>query len=326
LNNKRTIQKPRTPRGKEVFEELKTLLTENSNPKSNRIDRLSTRAILHLINSEDMLVAKAIAREIPNIAKAVEMALDVFKNGGRLFYLGAGTSGRLGMLDAAECPPTFGTDPKMIRGIIAGGYGSLVRSREGVEDDVRAAIRDIKKNNIGSKDMVMGITASRRTPYVLEGLRNAKSLGAKTIFLSCNPRRSVPQEFDLTICPIVGPEVIAGSSRMKAGTAQKMVLNMISTAAMIRMGKVYGNRMVDLRTTSEKLKERSKKVIIDICNLPYDEAEMLLKSAGGSVKTAIIMAQTGLSKSGAERLLRQSDGFVYKALKAQKAASHKRSN
>jgi N-acetylmuramic acid 6-phosphate etherase len=304
------------PRGREVFEELEFLVTEKNNPKTSRLDRLGIRSILRLINGEDALVAQAVAREIPRIARAVEMTVESFKKGGRLFYMGAGTSGRLGVLDAAECPPTFGTDPRMIKGIIAGGYGSLIRSREGVEDNIDAARRDIRKNKVGPKDIVLGITASKRTPYVLEGLREAKRRGARTIFLSCNPRKTIPVEFDLAICPVVGPEVIAGSSRMKAGTAQKMVLNMISTASMVYLGKIYGNRMVDLRATSEKLKERSKKVIVEACSLEYTEAETALKRAGGSVKCAIVMTQTGLSRLHSLELLRKSGGFVYRALAA----------
>ncbi len=223
-----------------------------------------------------MSVPRAVARELKYIAKAVEKAVETFKSGGRMFYLGAGTSGRLGVLDASECPPTFGTDPQMIQGIIAGGRSSLVRSREGVEDDTAAAIADIKKYGVRKGDLVVGLTASRRTPYVLEGLREAKYRGARTIFVCCNPRRSIPDKFDLAICPVVGPEIIAGSSRMKAGTAQKMILNMISTATMIRIGKVYSNRMVDLKAASEKLKERSKRVIMEICGIDYDDAESAL--------------------------------------------------
>ena len=304
----------KAPRGRQVYDELQGLVTEKTNPRTANLDRLSIQAILRIINSEDATVAGVVRKELPHIAKAVEMVLEVLKRGGRLFYLGAGTSGRLGVLDAAECPPTFGTDPKLIKGIIAGGYASLIRSREGVEDNIAASRMDITKEKIGSNDIVIGITASKRTPYVLEGLREAKRRGAKTVFLSCNPRKMTPKEFDLVICPVVGPEVIAGSSRMKAGTAQKMTLNLITTTAMVRMGKVYGNRMVDLRTTSEKLKERSKKVVVDVCGLSYEQAEQILKQADGNVKTAIIMSLTGSSRAKAEKLLKKSDGFVYKAL------------
>jgi len=304
-----------TPRGREVFDELSALVTESLNPSTKNIDRLSTVSILRLINNEDRTIADAVSREIKYIGRAVEMAVAAFRSGGRLFYIGAGTSGRLGVLDAAECPPTFGTDPELVQGIISGGPPSLVCSREGVEDNIEAAVREIKQRKIGKRDLVIGITASKRTPFVLEGLRCAQKRGAKTVFISCNPRKAAPKDFDLNICLVVGPEVIAGSSRMKAGTAQKMTLNMISTAAMIRTGRVYGNRMVDLVATSEKLRERSKKILMDICGIDYDEAGKSLEKAGGSVKLAIIMENTGLSKTESKKLLKSSDGFIYKALK-----------
>jgi N-acetylmuramic acid 6-phosphate etherase len=303
----------KAPRGRKVFDELLGLVTEETNPASAKIDRMSTRGILRVINNQDSLVAKAVAREIPYIARAVDMAVKAFRGKGRLFYLGAGTSGRLGVLDAAECPPTFGTDPGMIQGIIAGGHRSLIRSKEGAEDDTTAALNDIKEYGVKRGDLVVGITASRRTPYVLNGLREAKRKGAGTVFICCNPRKDAPGEFDLNICPVVGPEVVAGSSRMKAGTAQKMILNMITTAAMIKIGKVYGNRMIDLKASSEKLKERSKRVLMDICGIEYEEAREVLKRAGGSVKTAIVMVETGLSRKESESRLRSSGGFVHKA-------------
>jgi len=303
------------PRGRDVFEELSGLVTESPNPATKNIDRLSTISILRLINKEDQSVADTVGREIKYIAKAVEMVVEAFKSGGRLFYMGAGTSGRLGVLDAAECPPTFGTDPELVQGIISGGSPSLVRSREGVEDNIEAAVEEIKRRKIGKRDVVIGVTASKRTPFVLEGLRFARRRGAKTVFISCNPRKMAPDDFDLNICLVVGPEVIAGSSRMKAGTAQKMTLNMISTAAMIRTGRVFGNRMVDLMATSEKLRERSKKIIMDIFSSDYDEAGELIEKAGGSVKLAIIMGKTGLSRTESKRLLKASNDFIYKALK-----------
>ena len=312
MTSKKPIKK--APRGKAVFDELLGLVTEKTNPASENLHKLSTSAILRLMNREDMTVPMAVAREIKYIAWAVEMAVETFKDGGRLLYLGAGTSGRLGVLDASECPPTFGTDPKMIQGIVAGGRKSLVRSREGVEDNIAAAIDDIKKHDIKKGDLVVGLTASRRTPYVLEGLRAAKKRGAKTVFICCNPRKTTPREFDLAICPVVGPEIIAGSSRMKAGTAQKMILNMITTTAMIKLGKVYTNRMVDLKATSEKLKERSKRVIMETCDIGYEEAELNLKKAGGSVKTTIVMVKTGLSRRESEARIKNVGGFVHKAI------------
>jgi N-acetylmuramic acid 6-phosphate etherase len=303
------------PEGRDVFDELSGLVTEETNPAAENLHRLSTAGLLRLINREDATVADAIARETRYIARAVEMAVSTFKRDGRLFYIGAGTSGRLGVLDASECPPTFGTNPDMIQGIIAGGYGSLIRSREGAEDDIAAAVADIRGRKVKKGDLVIGITASRRTPYVLEGLREAGRRGAKTIFICCNPRKDAPREFDLAICPVVGPEIIAGSSRMKAGTAQKMVLNMITTAAMIKTGRVFGNRMVDLQATSEKLKERSKKVIMEVCGLDYEKAERLIKDSGGSVKTAIVMFRAGLDRKAAEARLRAAEGFVHKAIR-----------
>ncbi len=303
------------PRGRAVFDELSGLITEEVNPSAENLHRLSTTDLLRLMNREDATIADAVAREIRYIASAVEMAVRTIKKRGRLFYVGAGTSGRLGVLDAAECPPTFSTKPEMIQGIIAGGNRSLIRSSEGAEDDVAAAVADIKKRKVKTGDLVIGITASRRTPYVLEGLREAKRRGAETIFICCNPRKDAPREFDLAICPVVGPEIIAGSSRMKAGTAQKMVLNMITTAAMVKTGRVFGSRMVDLQATSEKLKERSKRVIMEVCGLKYEEAEKLIKDSGGSVKTAIVMFKTSLGKRAAEARLRAVEGFVHKAIR-----------
>lgn len=308
-------RKKTAPRGREVFDELSELVTESPNPSTKNVDRLSTISILRLINKEDKTIADTVAREIKYIGKAVDMVVESFRAGGRLFYMGAGTSGRLGVLDAAECPPTFGTDPELVQGIISGGPPSLVRSREGVEDDIEAAIKEVERRRIGKRDVVIGITASKRTPFVLEGLKFARRRGAKTVFISCNPRKMAPKGFDLCICLVVGPEVIAGSSRMKAGTAQKITLNMISTAAMIRTGRVYGNRMVDLMATSEKLRERAKKILMDVCRLDYNDAEKLLEKAGGSVKLAIIIGNTGLSKSRSKKLLESSGGLIYMALK-----------
>lgn len=314
MKKNRSLSAPTAPRGRAVFDELQGLVTEKTNPRSARIDRVSTEEALGIINNEDATVARAVKKELRYIARAVELVVSAFENGGRLFYLGAGTSGRLGVLDAAECPPTFGTDPKMIKGIIAGGYESLIRSQEGVEDNVAAARKDIRRQKVGSCDVVIGLTASKRTPYVLAGLAEAGKLGAVTVFVSCNPRSMAPKDFDLAICPVVGPEVIAGSSRMKAGTAQKMILNMISTASMIRAGKIYGNRMVDLRATSEKLKERSKRVIMETCDMSYDNAQKVLTRAGGSVKVAIVMAKKGLTRTKAQSLLKKYGGFVHQVL------------
>jgi N-acetylmuramic acid 6-phosphate etherase len=304
----------RTLLSRKVFREIQSALTEQRNPKSFKIDTLSTLEILDLINREDRKPALAVQRELKKIAKAVEIVVKALKSGGRLFYLGAGTSGRLGVLDAAECPPTFGTDPKQIRGIIAGGYGTLIRSKEGVEDNFKAGEQGLKKVKLNKGDVVIGIAASKRTPYVLGALQYAKKVGSKTIFIYCNPNFRTSFKADLEICPKVGPEVITGSTRMKAGTAQKMVLNLISTAAMIKLGKVYQNLMVDLQATSQKLVERSKRTIMLVTGVNYQTAQKYLKLSGGSVKTALVMILGKCSKTEALGRLKQAGGFVRKAL------------
>lgn len=300
---------------KAVFNELQDLVTEHRNPRSRNLDRLDPLAVLRLINAEDRAVPLAVAREIPRIARAVDLIVSAFKKGGRLFYVGAGTSGRLGVLDAAECSPTFGTDPKLVQGLIAGGYKALVRSQEGSEDRREEGRDAIRKHNITKKDVVCGIAASRRTPFVLAALGEAKRMGAGTIYLTCNPSSKAPlPRVDVLIAPVVGPEVVTGSTRMKAGTATKLVLNMLTTAAMVRMGKTYGNLMVDLRATSQKLVERSKRVIMTVTGCDYETAERLLKQARGHVKTAIMMQEAGCSFLEARRRLTRAQGFVRKAI------------
>lgn len=299
---------------KKVFEEIKSLITESPNPETENIDSKSTKEILELINKEDQKVAKQVKKTIPQIAKGVELIVSSLKGGGRLFYIGAGTSGRLGVLDSAECPPTFGTDPKKISGIIAGGYKTLVRSKEGVEDDFSSGEVDLKKRNLNKCDVVVGIAASRRTPYVLGALKYAKKVKAKTIFLFCNPSSQLEIKPDVVISPVLGPEVIAGSTRMKAGTAQKLILNMLSTCAMIKLGKVYKNLMVDLKAKSKKLEERSKRIIMILTGADYKKAEIFLKKAGGKVKTALVMTLAKVDKKEAEKRLKKSKGFVRKAL------------
>lgn len=301
-----------------VFEEIKGLITEKRNRKTLFIDRKSTLEILKLINSEDKKVAFCVEKTLPSIAKGVELIVKALKNGGRLFYVGAGTSGRLGVLDAAECPPTFGTNPKMIKGIISGGYKTLIRSQEGVEDKYFQGKEDIRKNKITEKDVVVGIAASRRTPYVLGALEQAKKLKAKTIFIFCNPLKNLKIKTDVSINPVVGSEVIMGSTRMKSGTAQKMVLNMLSTASMVKLGKVYQNMMVDLRATSEKLLERSKRIIMIATGVDYHLAEKYLKKADGSVKEALVMILANIDKKEAEKRLRKAGGFIYQAIKEEK--------
>lgn len=302
-----------------VFDELRNLVTESRNPASEDIDNKTVEEILRIINEQDKEVAHAVAIEIPYIAKAVDIIVNAFKIDGRLFYIGAGTSGRLGILDAAECPPTFGTDPKMIQGIIAGGYKALVEAQEGSEDQAEQAVSDLMERGFTKKDVACGIAASRRTPYVVGAIKKAREIGAKTLFVTCNPRSEFNIEVDVAICPVVGPEVVMGSTRMKAGTATKLVLNMLTTTAMIRMGKVYGNMMVDLQMNSRKLEERSKKTVMMVTGLNYEEASALLSKAGGHVKTAIVMVLAGIEADEARKRLQENDGFVRGAIEGCKS-------
>ncbi len=299
---------------KKVFDEIEGLVTETRNPRSMEIDAKNTREILQIINEEDQQIPLIVAQEIPYITQAVDLMVHCFKNEGKLFYIGAGTSGRLGILDASECPPTYGTDPEMIQGVIAGGYKALVRSQEGAEDVAEQGAIDLQEAKFSKKDVVLGIAASRRTPYVLGALNYAKSIGAKTVYLTCNPRSELTIAVDVSICPVVGPEVIMGSTRMKAGTATKLVLNMITTTAMIKLGKVYGNLMVDLRITSQKVTERSKRVVMMVTGLNYDEAASLLEKANGHVKTALVMALAEVSIDEARMRLEKGEGFIRKAI------------
>jgi len=299
---------------KRIFQELASLVTEQRNINTTDIDTKSTEEIIKLIGEEDKKVAHAVEKEIPYITKAVELIVESFKKGGKLFYVGAGTSGRLGVLDAAECPPTFGTDPEMVQGIIAGGEGALIRAIEETEDYPEEGARDIERREVTNKDVVVGISACKRTPYVLGALKKARSIGARTVFLICNPRSQVNIDVDVAICPTVGPEVIMGSTRMKAGAAEKMILNMLTTTAMIRLGKVYRNMMVDLRATSQKLVERSKRVIMITTGVDYNTAEKVLKKAHGSVKVAIVMIEANVDYNQALHLLKRVNGFVRRAI------------
>jgi N-acetylmuramic acid 6-phosphate etherase len=298
----------------ELFTELQRLSTEQRNPRSMGIDLADTREILEIINSEDHLVPEAVKAEIPYIEQAVEIIVDAFKKGGRLIYIGAGTSGRLGIIDATECPPTFGTDPEMIQGIIAGGREAVFRSQEGAEDVFEDGGRDLKALEIAPPDVVCGIAASRRTPYVVGGVAYARSSGCKTLYVTANPRSDFDLDVDVAMCPYVGPEVIMGSTRMKSGTAQKLVLNMLTTASMVRMGKVYENMMVDLQMTSQKLVERSRRVVMVVTGVDYDEAERVLALAKGHVKTAVVMILGNVDADEARRRLGDAGGFVRRAL------------
>ncbi|MEW6510412.1 MAG: N-acetylmuramic acid 6-phosphate etherase [Bacteroidota bacterium] len=297
-----------------LHDELATLLTEQRNPASMDLDSLSIDGVLRLINAQDKLVPLAVEREIPYIARAVELIVHALKNGGRLFYVGAGTSGRLGVVDASECPPTFGTDPEMVRGIIAGGDAAMFRSQEGAEDNPDAAARDLDAQKVGARDVVCGIAASRRTPYVVAAVAHARRRGARTIYVTTNPRAEFNIDVDVAICPEVGPEVLMGSTRMKSGTAQKLVLNMLTTTAMVRLGKVYENMMVDLQLTNRKLRERSKRIIMMATGVSYERASELLSLSGGHVKTAIVMAGAGVSAEEARQRITEADGFVRAAI------------
>jgi N-acetylmuramic acid 6-phosphate etherase len=300
--------------GKKLFDDLRTLTTERRNPDSVDLDRLDAAVILDLINREDCVVPLAVGDVLPQIEQTVELVTQSFRQGGRLIYAGAGTSGRLGVLDAAECPPTFGISPRMVQGLIAGGRRTLVRSREGVEDDIAAAVRDIEKLKPRPIDTVIGIAASGRTPYPLAVLRRAKRNKAKTVFLICNELPKVPNYVDLVINPIVGPEVLTGSTRMKAGTACKLILNMITTASMVQMGKCFGNLMVDLRATSAKLVERSKRILVETTGVSYQAAGRLLQRSHGEVKTAIAMQLLTADYLKAKQLLAESEGKLTVAI------------
>ena len=297
-----------------IFSELERLATEQRNPRSMRIDLAPVEEILRIINEEDHLVAPAVQREIPYIVQAVEIIVDGLEQGGRLFYAGAGTSGRLGIVDASECPPTFGTNPEMVQGLIAGGRAAVFRSQEGAEDLESNGVQALTEAGVTPPDVVCGIAASRRTPFVVGAVRHARSIGCKTLFVTCNPRSRFDLDVDVAICPEVGPEVVMGSTRMKSGTAQKLVLNMLTTASMIRLGKVYENMMVDLRMSNRKLVERSRRIVMTITGVSYAEASELLDRAGGHVKTALVMNLAGASKEEAAARLEKAGGFVRPAI------------
>lgn len=295
-------------------DQLAALATEQRNPRSSELDQLTTRGILRLVCNEDKLVSLAVERELEYIEKAVELIVDAFKHGGRLIYVGAGTSGRLGILDASECPPTFGTNPEMVRGLIAGGAPAVFRSQEGAEDNGQQAQKDIDALIVNNADVVCGVAASRRTPYVVAAVKRARERGARTIYVTTNPRREFDLEVDVAVCPDVGSEVVMGSTRMKSGTAQKLVLNMFTTTAMIKLGKVYENMMVDLQLTNRKLVERAKRIIMAATAVDYQASEQLLNAAGGHVKTAIVMAKAGVSADEASQRLERAKGFIRLAI------------
>ncbi len=297
-----------------LFSALQRLATEQRNPRSRNIDLASVREILDIIHAEDRTVPDAVHTEIPYIAEAVELIVDAFQRGGRLFYIGAGTSGRLGIVDASECPPTFGSDPDMVQGIIAGGPDAIFRSQEGAEDLESNGVKALIEAGVRPPDVACGIAASRRTPFVVGAIRQARSIGCKTLYVTCNPRTDFDLDVDVAICPAVGPEVVMGSTRMKSGTAQKLVLNMLTTASMIRLGKVYENMMVDLQMTNQKLVERSKRTVMTVTGVSYAEAGGLLDRAGGHVKTALVMHLADVDAEEAERRLQEAGGFVRAAI------------
>ena len=291
------------------------LLTEKVNPRTADLDTLEPREILERIHAEDLRAFDAVGEVLDEIGRVAALIEESFRSGGRLIYVGAGTSGRLGVLDAAECPPTFGSDPAMVVGVVAGGPEALVRSREGAEDRADEGAAAIAELGVGPSDVVLGIAAGSTTPYAVDALREARRRGARTVLLACVPREDVEiaAEVDLVILPLTGPEVITGSTRMKAGTATKLVLNMLSTTAMVRIGKTYGNLMVDLRIGSDKLAERGQRIVRDLLQVSEAEAERLLVAAGGSVKTALVMGRRRVDRAEAERLLDAAGGFLRRA-------------
>lgn len=285
--------------------------TEQRNPRTTHIDVASSIEIVDLMNAEDATVAAAVRGERERIARAIDLIVDAFRAEGRLVYVGAGTSGRLGVLDSAECPPTFGTPPAMVVGVIAGGYGALVKSAEGAEDDVNAGMAAMDTANVTQRDVVVGIAASGTTPYVRAALGRAQALGASTALVTCaTPPKVLSDTCDVIIQPVVGPEALTGSTRLKAGTATKLVLNTLSTGAMIRLGKVYGNLMVDLMALSAKLEDRGERIVMECCGVSREEARAAIERAGGSVKLAIVMTRKGVDANAARKLLEQTGGFV----------------
>lgn len=299
---------------KKLFEQLEQLDTEQRNENTVHIDLAGSKEIVRLINEEDKKVAREVEKKLNEIASAVELVKKAVERGGRLLYFGAGTSGRLGILDAAECPPTFGTDPSVVQGFIAGGREAMFVAQEGAEDEESNGIQAVEHAGVNELDVVCGLAASGRTPYVHGALKEGKRRGCATIFVTTVPRSQIklPVKTDVMIDVPVGPEVITGSTRMKSATAQKMILNMITTGAMIRLGKVYENVMVDLMLTNQKLKERAKRIVMQFGGVEYSESEIILSECGGNVKVALIMAKTGKTAKKASKLLSDNDGFIRK--------------
>lgn len=304
-----------------LMAELETLVSEARNPDTVEIDLMSTREILASMNREDRKAPEAVEKVLPEIAQAVDKIVDAFRHGGRLIYMGAGTSGRLGVLDASECPPTFGVPPEMVVGLIAGGDHALRHPVEGAEDSSDEGRKDLERVTLEARDVVVGIAVSGRTPYVIGGLDYAKSVGATTVALSCNPDSTIARQADIAISPVVGPEAVTGSTRLKSGTAQKLVLNMLTTASMIRIGKTYQNLMVDLSVSNKKLEARAIRIIVEVAGCTTEEAERILATAGNNVKLAILMALTGMDRPTAETALEKSEGFLRRAAGIQPRAA-----
>lgn len=294
---------------------LKNLTTESRNESTIDIDKISTLEMVGKINDEDKKVANAIENELPKIAEAIDYIVERMHKGGRLIYIGAGTSGRLGILDASECPPTYGVSEELVQGIIAGGKEAIFRAKEGAEDSKELAVEDLKNKNITNNDIIVGLAASGRTPYVIGGLEYANEIGALTISITCNANSEVAKEAKISIAPVVGAEVVTGSTRLKAGTAQKLVLNMLSTGVMIKLGKVYGNLMVDLKATNEKLVERAKGIVCKATGINIEEATEMLNKTDFDVKLSIFMILSKLDKDKAKIKLDESRGYIAEALK-----------
>lgn len=293
---------------------LENLTTESRNSSSLNIDKVSTLDMVKIINNEDKKVALAVEKELVKIAEAIDGIVSGMQKGGRLIYIGAGTSGRLGILDASECPPTYGVSEELVQGIIAGGTEAIFRAKEGAEDSKELAIEDLKSKNITENDTIVGLAASGRTPYVIGGLEYANKIGALTVSITCNANSEVAKVSKVSIAPVVGAEVVTGSTRMKAGTAQKLVLNMLSTGTMIKLGKVYGNLMVDVRATNKKLVERAKKIVCEATEVDREVAEKVLKETNYDVKLSILMILTGLDINEAKEKLSQNKGYIAKAM------------
>ena len=303
----------------QTIETKVTSITESENNATREIDKVSTLEALELINNEDKLVALAVEKVLPEIAAAVDQVVERLKNGGRLFYIGTGTSGRLGVLDASELPPTFGVDPELVQGVIAGGVDALYKATEASEDDSQAGERDLKARGLNLKDAVIGIAASGRTPYTIGAVKYARVLGCFTACITCNPDSPITSAVDVGIVAVVGPEAIAGSTRMKAGTAQKLILNMISTVTMIRLGYVVGNRMTNMRSANSKLRERSLRIIAAETGRSEADSQSLFDDAGGYLRVALVMAKAGVSADEATRLLAETNFVVPDAIQRAKA-------